>query len=241
MSPTSPHSGVTTSVVTGGASGIGAAVVSALAADGNRCIVLDLNIPDERVDGVEYLKADLAAPDSIETVQSLLTSVQVNHVDHLVHCAAVGQWSPFKETSRADWERVLRVNLDGTIALTQAIVPLMPRGGRIVLFASGTVFKGPRNVFAYVASKAGVIGFARCLADELGDDEITVNVISPGLTDTPMIAPMAHTTDHNIASRSIRRRAVPDDLVGPVKFLLSPAAAFVTGQTLCVDGGSVKH
>jgi NAD(P)-dependent dehydrogenase (short-subunit alcohol dehydrogenase family) len=230
-----------TSIVTGGASGIGAAVIASLAADGHRCVVLDLNVPDERVDGVEYLKVDLAAADSIEVIQAVLASAQVTRVDHLVHCAAVGQWSSFRETGRAAWERVLRVNLDGTIALAQAVVPLMGRGGRIVLFASGTVFKGPRNLFAYVASKAGVIGFARCLADELGDDEITVNVISPGITDTPMIAPMAHTEEQNIATRALRRRAVPDDLVGPVRFLLSPAAAFVTGQTLCVDGGSVKH
>jgi NAD(P)-dependent dehydrogenase (short-subunit alcohol dehydrogenase family) len=117
----------------------------------------------------------------------------------------------------------------------------MPRGARIVLFASGTVFKGPRNLFAYVASKAGVIGFARCLAEELGEDGITVNVVSPGITATPMIADMAHTEEANIAGRAIKRRAVPDDLVGPVRFLLSEGAAFVTGQTLCVDGGSVKH
>lgn len=241
MSSRQNRNGAPTSIVTGGASGIGAAVVTALAADGHRCIVLDLNTPDDHPEGVEYLKVDLGAPDSIEAVQALLAMTGIEHVDHLVHCAALGQWSAFRETRRADWERILRVNLDGTIALAQAVVPLMGRGGRIVLFASGTVFKGPRNVFAYVASKAGVMGFARCLADELGDDEITVNVVSPGITDTPMITPMAHTEKHNIVTRSIRRRAVPDDLVGPVRFLLSPAAAFVTGQTLCVDGGSVKH
>lgn len=230
-----------TSVVTGGASGIGAVVAASLAGDGHRCVVLDLHVPTARTEGVEYCTVDLGAPDSIEVIESVLASAGVSRVDHLVHCAAVGQWSPFRETERAAWERVLRVNLDGTIALAQAVVPLMARAGRIVLFASGTVFKGPRNVFAYVASKAGVIGFARCLADELGDDEITVNVVSPGITDTPMIAPMAHTEEQNIAGRAIRRRAVADDLVGPVRFLLSPAGAFVTGQTLCVDGGSVKH
>lgn len=229
------------SIVTGGASGIGAAVTASLTDDGHRCLVLDVQTPREPIKGAEYLTVDLGAPDSIELIGSALAGAEVGHVDHLVHCAAVGQFSPFRETERAEWERILRINLNGTIALAQAVVPLMGRGGRIVLFASGTVFKGPRNVFAYVASKAGVIGFARCLADELGDDEITVNVVSPGITDTPMIAPMAHTEEQNIATRSIRRRAAPDDLVGPVRFLLSPAAAFVTGQTLCVDGGSVKH
>lgn len=118
----------------------------------------------------------------------------------------------------------------------------MGRGGRIVLFASGTVFKGPRNVFAYAASKAGGIGFARCLASELGDEGITVNdVVAPGITATPMGERMAETEEANLATRAIRRRAVPEDVVGSARFLLSNGAAFVTGQTLCVDGGSVEH
>jgi NAD(P)-dependent dehydrogenase (short-subunit alcohol dehydrogenase family) len=229
---------MTTTIITGGASGIGRAVVEELRADKHQTIVVDVAPPTDDEVADLYIQADLSTPEGIATVENALDGREVNN---LVHCAAMGQWSSFRDTPREVWERILRTNLEGTIAITQTVVPLMPRGSRIVLFASGTVFKGPKNVFAYVASKAGVIGFARCLADELGDDEITVNVISPGLTATPMITDMAHTEDANIASRAIKRRAHPQDLVGPVKFLLSPDAAFVTGQTLCVDGGSVKH
>ncbi|WP_326645795.1 SDR family oxidoreductase [Streptosporangium sp. NBC_01755] len=232
---------MTVTVVTGGASGIGAAITRSLCADGLPVVVVDLRVPEERVDGAQYVVADLSTADGITAMCDGLAAGGVTQVDHLVHCAAATHWSSFRDTGREVWERVLRTNLEGTIALTQAIVPMMVRGGRIVLFASGTVFKGPRNLFAYVASKAGVIGFARCLADELGDDEITVNVISPGITATPMIASMAHTEEQNISTRSLKRRAYPEDIVGPVRFLLSPGAAFVTGQTLCVDGGSVKH
>jgi NAD(P)-dependent dehydrogenase (short-subunit alcohol dehydrogenase family) len=191
--------------------------------------------------GVHYIRADIATEAGIEILREGLLSGGFSTVDHLVHCAAVLQYSPFRDTPRSDWERVIRTNLEGTIGVAQLIVPLMARGGRIVLFASGTVFKGPKNLFAYVASKAGVIGFARCLAEELGDDGITVNVVSPGITATSMIKDIAHTEQANIASRAIRRRAYPSDLVGPVLFLLSDDAGFITGQTLCVDGGSVKH
>ncbi|CAM3177313.1 SDR family oxidoreductase [Prescottella defluvii] len=227
-----------TTVITGGASGIGKAIVEELRADGHQIVIVDIapRPADDRSD--LYIQADLSNAEGIDTVVDALAGREVHD---LVHCAAMLQWSSFRETTREVWQRILRTNLEGTIAIAQAVVPLMPRGGRIVFFASGTVFKGPKNVFAYVASKAGVIGFARCLADELGDDGITVNVVSPGITATPMIADMAHTEDANIATRAIKRRAYPEDLVGPVKFLLSPGAAFVTGQTLCVDGGSVKR
>lgn len=229
---------MTTTIITGGASGIGRAVADELRADGHRTIIIDVAPPSADDPADLYIQADLGTRDGIAAISKELGN---QPIDNLVHCAAVGQWSPFRETEREVWERILRINLEGTIAVTQEVVPLMPKGSRIVFFASGTVFKGPKNVFAYVASKAGVIGFARCLADELGDEEITVNVISPGITATPMIANMAHTEEANIASRSLKRRAYPEDIVGPVKFLLSPAAAFVTGQTICVDGGSVKN
>jgi 3-oxoacyl-[acyl-carrier protein] reductase len=232
---------VTTALITGGSSGIGAAVTESLRTDGTTCVVADLQPPRNPLDGVDYVRADIGTAEGVQSLVDHLAAAGVSRIDHLVHCAGVVHRSPFRETSRAAWEHVLRVNLDGAIGVSQAIVPLMPRGGRIVLFASGTVFKGPRDLFAYVAAKAGVIGFARCLASELGEDEITVNVVSPGLTATPMADVLADTEAANIAGRAIQRRAVPDDIVGPVRFLLSEQARFVTGQTLCVDGGSVKH
>jgi NAD(P)-dependent dehydrogenase (short-subunit alcohol dehydrogenase family) len=228
-------------IVTGGCSGIGAEITASLAGEGTRCVAVDINRPMAPLPAVDYIQADISSLEGIDALVVGLADLSVGHVDALVHCAAVTCYAPFRSTDRATWERVLRINLHGTIAITQAVVPLMGRGGRIVLFASGTVFKGPRNLSAYVASKAGVIGFARCLAEELGEDNITVNVVSPGITATPMMTPLAHTEQANIAGRALKRREHPADLVGPVRFLLSPEAAFITGQTLCVDGGSVKR
>lgn len=232
---------MTATLVTGGASGIGAALASAVAADGTQCVVVDIKEPRDPLPGIDYITADLASETGIQDMLTALSVRGIRQIQALVHCAAIAHYAPLRDTDRPIWERVLQVNLHGTIGLTQSLLPVMAPGGRIVLFASGTVFKGSKNLAAYVASKAGVIGFARCLADELGEQEITVNVISPGITATQMIEPMAHTEDANIATRALKRRAYPDDIVGPVKFLLSPDAAFVTGQTLCVDGGSVKR
>lgn len=228
-------------VVTGGCSGIGAEIAASLSSDGTSCVVVDADQPTSPLPDVVYVQADLSIAEGIETLLSKLAELGIDHVEALVHCAGIAHYASFRDTDRATWERVLRVNLHGTIGVAQAVVPLMSDGGRIVLFASGAVFKGPKNLSAYVASKAGVIGFARCLAEELGEDNITVNVIAPGITATPMIEAMAHTEQANINGRAIKRREYPQDLVGPVNFLLSPGAAFVTGQTLCVDGGSVKR
>lgn len=225
-----------TTIVTGAASGIGRAAATALLADGHRVIGVDIAAPPADLD-IDWVSADISTAGG---VRQITTAIADDGLSDLVHCAAIGHFSSFKETPREDWERVLRVNLQGTIGLVQGLLPSIRRGGRIVLFSSGTVFRGPRNLFAYVASKAGVIGFARCLAEELGDDEITVNVVSPGFTVTPLIAKMAHTEQSFMANRALRRREYPQDLVGPVRFLLSDAAGFITGQTISVDGGSVK-
>lgn len=142
-----------------------------------------------------------------------------------------------------DWNKVIGINLTGVFLMTKTMLPLMQgRGwGRIVNIGSGSMFEGVAEQTHYVAAKAGVLGFSRCLARVVGRDGITVNVITPGLTATPKVKetmPKAM-LDEQIKTRAIQREETGDDLIGTVFFLASTDSDFMTGQTLNVDGG--KH
>lgn len=228
-------------LVTGIAGGIGGAVAEQLLTDGHRVIGVDVAVPAERLAGAEYLAADVSTEAGLVALLSGLHDLGVTELDGVVHCAGVGQASALADTPRSEWERILRINLFGTIGLAQAVSPIVRDGGSIVLFGSGTAFKGPANMAVYVASKGGVIAFARSLAEEVGSRAVTVNVVCPGYTATPMVESIRHTEAANIATRAIKRAAVPADIVGTVQYLLSPQSRFVTGQSISVDGGSVRR
>jgi NAD(P)-dependent dehydrogenase (short-subunit alcohol dehydrogenase family) len=239
-------------VITGAAGGIGAPLVERFLRNGDTVIATDAS-----EDALKQLTArpeydarllTLAADISAEADTQAVADFAREHsetVEVLINCAGFFPIVPFEEISVRDWQRVIDVNLTGTFLTTTALLPLMKdRGwGRIVNFGSASVFDGTRNQTHYVAAKAGIIGFTRSLAREVGGYGITVNVITPGLTLTPAVRdhfPPALLAAQR-AARSLQRDETPEDLVGPVFFLASPDAGFITGQTLNVDGGKFMN
>jgi NAD(P)-dependent dehydrogenase (short-subunit alcohol dehydrogenase family) len=174
-----------------------------------------------------------------------------SHVDIVINCAGVFPQKNFPEMTFADWRKVLSTNLDGTFLVTAAFVPGMRsrKWGRVVNMASSTLGSVVTGFAHYVASKGGIVGFTRALATDLAPDGITVNAIAPGLTRSPGTLvreprPGFKTMDDEFNAvaqmQAIKRVEVPDDLVGALSFLTSDDAAFMTGQTLNVDGGRVR-
>ena len=171
--------------------------------------------------------------------------------DILINCAGIFPQQAFDDMKFEDWRRVLSINLDSVFLVSAAFVPGMKqRGwGRIVNMASSTLGSVVTGFVHYIASKGGIVGFTRALASELGPHGITVNAIAPSLTRSPGTLarkPRAGLARHGGGVRrgrrsmqAIKRVEVPDDLVGTVSYLTSDDAAFITGQTLNVDGGRV--
>ena len=174
------------------------------------------------------------------------TAGKFGRIDILVNNAALFsalEPRPFEKIDAAEWRRVMEVNTLGVFLCCRACVPHMRKGGggRIINLASGAPLKGVPLLLHYVSSKGAVIAFTRALAREVGKDGITVNALAPGFTlSEGILKSAAHVKhgEHSRASRAIARDERPDDLVGAVSFLASEDAAFMTGQTLVVDGGS---
>ena len=247
-----------TVVVTGGGHGIGRAYCERLAREGAGVVVADLDgAAAERVAGglraegceAVAVQVDVAAWDSVRAMAERAVE-RFGGVDGLVNNAAVFATVPisrvgFEAIDEAEWDRVMAVNVKGVWQCCRALAPaLRARGaGSIVNIASGTVFHGHGMRLHYVASKAAVVGITRVLSRELGPDNVRVNTVAPGNTlseedPTPEVRAMREAA---IAARSLKRLQTPEDLVGAVLFLLSDDAAFITGQTLLVDGGTTLH
>jgi len=240
-------------IVTGGASGIGRALATRLARDGAAVAIADQRDAEDAAAAIARetgartlgLTVDVASEaDAARMAEA--TAKAFGRIDILVNNAALFsslEPRPFERIDAAEWRRVMEVNTLGVFLCCRACVPHMRAagGGRIINLASGAPLKGVPLLLHYVSSKGAVIAFTRALAREVGRDGITVNALAPGFTLSDGVLKSAAHVKHgepSRASRAIARDERPDDLVGAVSFLASEDAAFITGQTLVVDGGS---
>jgi NAD(P)-dependent dehydrogenase (short-subunit alcohol dehydrogenase family) len=244
-------------VITGAAGGIGQAFAKRLAEDGVHVAIVDVGDGGSTVKMVEAagrqaiaVKCDVASEQSVAAMAKEVDK-KFPHIDIVINCAGIFPQKNFEDMTFADWRQGLAINLDGTFLVTAAFVPGMRarRWGRVVNMASSTIGSVVTGFTHYVASKAGIVGFTRGLATDLAPHGITVNAIAPGLTRSPGTVvraprPAFKTMDEEFEAvaqmQAIKRVEVPEDLVGAVSFLTSDDAAFMTGQTLHVDGGRVR-
>ncbi|MDR5828648.1 SDR family oxidoreductase [Caballeronia sp. LP006] len=237
-------------LVTGGARGLGAAFVTALAKQGARVAFGDVLRAEgealarslrEAGHDAHFIALDLADPSSVEAC--VAASVQtLGGIDGLINNAAITNsgGKSAEELTPTTWDAVMNVNVRGAWLMSVACLPHLAKSGRgsIVNIASDTALWGAPKLLAYVASKGAVIAMTRSLAREFGGRNVTVNAIAPGLTEVEATAYVpAERHEYYLKGRALMRAQVPDDVNGPVLFLLSDAARFVTGQLLPVNGG----
>ncbi len=244
-------------LVTGAAGGLGQAFARRLAQDGAHVVLVDIKPCDETAAMVEAagreaisVICDITAEESVSYLASEV-DMRFGRCDILVNNAGIYPIQPFEQVTFAEWRRVMSLNLDAVFLVTKAFASGMKRRGwgRIINVSSSTFNMVASGYTHYIASKGGVVGFTRALATEMGNFGVTVNAISPSLTRTPGTegraprpgrASMDQEFEQIARLQPIRRVQVPEDLVGVVSFLASDDSAFMTGQTLYVDGGMVR-
>jgi len=238
--------------ITGAGGGIGRKIVDRFLANGDRVIGLDRakssleELATSRNAGNQLSTSCVDITDDYAVAEFAKHIGQTHgHVDVLVNCAGFYPVVSFEQMTQEQWLEVIAINLTGTFRVTHALLPLMKsRGwGRIINIGSASGFEGVVGQTHYVSAKAGIVGFTRSLAMEVGDYGITVNIVAPGLTLTePVLSGMPQELiKTQVDLRAIKRDEQPQDLAGPVFLLCSPDADFVSGQMLVVDGGKIKH
>jgi len=240
--------------ITGAAQGIGAIMAEHMALNGAKVVVSDVLDTGACVESISKaggeavgLKVDVTKNDDLTKMVETAKS-EFGGIDILVNNASIFatlQPKPFMQIDEQEFDRVMTINARGVHQATKAVVPAMLErgGGKVVNISSGTFYYGPPGLSHYTASKGAVIALTRCHGRELGEKNIQVNSIAPGLTESegvkandafnPFSAP-------TVATRSIKREMVPEDLLGSLIYLCSSDSDFVTGQTLNVDGGKVN-
>jgi 2-hydroxycyclohexanecarboxyl-CoA dehydrogenase len=225
-----------TAIVTGGAAGIGAAVVQRFKEEGTKVVVFDLNSPNP-VDITDYAAVkkavDAAGP-----------------VDILINNAGWDTFKPFLKTDPAFWQKIISINLVGAMNLMHCVLPgMVERGrGKVVNVASDAGRVGSSGEAPYSACKGGIIALTKTLAREMASKNVQLNVVCPGLTETNMLEQFMQGAGNPEKLREAYRRAIPmgrlgkpEDLPGAILFFASDDADFITGQVLSVSGGLTMH
>ena len=245
-----------TVIITGGGKGIGKVYAQEFARVGARVVAADIDEPAAKAvadaiaaEGLAALGlgVDIASEDSTKAMARAALD-RFGSIDVLINNASLMSVLPRRswlEIPVEEWDRVMAVNLRGMFLASRAVFPAMQaqKRGKIVNISSSRFFEGTPNRLHYTTSKAGVIGFTRALAREVGEHGVTVNAVTPGMTqsETQVASSSGNYLAARVAGRAIERVQVPDDLVGAVMFLSSAASDFMTGQTINVDGGKAMH
>jgi NAD(P)-dependent dehydrogenase (short-subunit alcohol dehydrogenase family) len=234
-------------VITGGAGGIGQAIACRLAAEGARIAIADIAEATETVERVRAaageaagFKLDIADWEQMCAFADAV-GARFGAATIAIHCAALQFMSPFEDLSSERWRATFDVNVTGGFHLAKAFLPAMKAAGwgRIVMVASSSFFAPPPRMSHYIASKGALYGLVRGLAAEVGEFGITVNALAPGLTRTRKAiegVPQAH-FDAVRDRQAVKRSGEPEDQAAAVSFLVSDDAAFMSGQSMLVDGG----
>lgn len=241
-------------LITGSGQGIGRELVRQFAAAGALTVVADLSKKNAQAVAAEISAAggktlavgvDVSSKESVDAMVNTALC-EFGRIDVLVNNASIFSnltKRPFDEIPADEWQRVMDVNINGVFFCASAVAKTMRerRFGRIINISSASVHRGTKNYLHYVTSKSALIGMTNSLARELGPDGITANCIRPGTVATEVAERVASLTpdvlQRNIDLQCIPRTIVPSDLVGLTMFLATPAASFITGQTIACDGG----
>jgi NAD(P)-dependent dehydrogenase (short-subunit alcohol dehydrogenase family) len=237
-------------LVTGGARGIGRAIATRLAAEGAIVTIADI-APGPPLAGIEAATVDIGRDDSVAALAQWLAA-RHGRLDILINNAAILDATPSKDLTFARYRHVLDINLDGAVRMIFALLPLLRADGgsgrRIVNIASIMGLRGSRDSLSYSTAKGGIVNLTRSLACDLGPEGILVNAVAPGFIDTQMaLLPDGSGHEHDTdwfrdvylkyGKILLGRAGNPEDVAGPVAFLCSEDARYMTGQVLLVDGG----